>query len=194
MTDRLANLLTALQDLYAQEDRPGAAEAVEALASVNASDTQLAPHNPLPDRLAAVWADAPVANHAPYTNASDLLHWQLSGLKDGRIRPEIAQDLMTCQIIGPVGMIYHPTVKVGLFFQSAGVDYVTRIHAAEETFIMLAGEGDWTCDDITQTAQAGAIIHHPSNAPHKSVTRDRALLAAWRWTGDIDFANYTLIG
>ena len=190
----ISNLMNALVALYEQEDYPGGREAVAALRSVSVGDLALPPHNPMPDRLAHAWADDPIADIAPFTAANHLLNWQFSGMKDGQIREDIARNLMSCQIIGPDGMIHHPTVKVGLFFQSAGVDYVTRTHPAEETFIMLSGEGIWTCENVTQTAHAGAIIHHPSNAPHNSVTRARPLIAAWRWTGDIDFANYTLIG
>ena len=59
-------------------------------------------------------------------------------------------------------MLPHATVRVGLFMQSVGLDYVTRTHPAEETFIMLGGSGYWTCDGSAPTlAHAGAIIHHP---------------------------------
>ncbi len=103
--------------------------------------------------------------------------------------------MATAELIGPDGLFYHPSVRVGLFMQSAGLDYVMRRHVAEETFIMLGGSDYWSCDGSAPVrAETGAMLHHPSNAPHGSRTDDEPLIAAWRWTGDIGWDGYELIG
>ena len=63
--------------------------------------------------------------------------------------------------------------------QIADLDYVTRTHPAEETFVMLGGSGYRTCNGSEpQRKEAGACIHHPFNAPHASITRADPLIAA----------------
>jgi dimethlysulfoniopropionate lyase len=189
--------LRALEAVFAAEGRPGGDEAARALGEVLMTRFGLPPPNPL-DIVGDVTEALRSGNHpaVPATLAAwPLIDWHHSGLADGRIRPEIALSMATAELIGPNGMIFHPSVRVGLFMQVAGVDYVTRTHAAEETFVMLGGAGDWTCNGSLPLRQtAGAYIHHPSGAPHASITRDDPLIAAWRWTGDIAYDGYSLDG
>lgn len=68
-------------------------------------------------------------------------------------------------------------------------------NAAEETFIMLGGSGYWQTEDTQpDLCKTGDIIHYPSYIPHVSVTKDEPFIAAWRWTGDIGYDQYTLTG
>lgn len=197
MTHSLQNLIAALAETFAAEDCPGGDEAAEALLSclATADGYDVPGHDPIPGLAEATLSHAPGPLADTVRAALPHIHWRFSGLEDGRIRPEIARSMMTCEIIGPTGMIFHATVRVGLFAQSAGLDYVNRCHAAEETFVMIGGEGDWsTGDGPAETRVAPAVIHHPSNVPHRSVTRGHPLLAAWRWTGDIGFEKYKLLG
>ena len=197
-SDKLIPLLNALETLFSLEKTAGGDEAAQALHdtinnAVNAPETLPPRQHILTDMIREALTDTPhpLAHHAH--EALPLLSFHYSGLSDGRIREDIARQMATCELIGPHGMIHHDTVRVGLFAQSAGLDYVTRTHAAEETFIMLGGEGHWTCNGAEATRQtSGAIIHHPSNAPHASITKSRPLIAAWRWTGDIAYETYAL--
>lgn len=153
-----------------------------------------APEARYPEGLAAL-AHQAIEVEGPVRAAFDLMDWHYSGLSDGRIRPEIALRMMTTEVIGPDGMFDHPTVRIGLFAQSADVAYVTRKHAAEETFIMLGGAGDWQKgDEPVRGCVVGDVIHHPPMVPHSSRTHDRPLIALWRWTGDISYRAYELTG
>lgn len=192
-----ARMLHALRKVFSGENRPGGDETARALNEVAANPFDLPPPHSLDitdvakDALRSGGHEA-----APTILASwPLIDWHHSGLDDGRIRPEIAHSMATTELIGPNGMIFHPTVRVGLFMQITGLDYVTRTHPAEETFVMLEGTGYWTCNGSTPKHQTtGAYIHHPSNAPHTSETKDDPLIAAWRWTGDIAYEGYELTG
>ncbi len=196
-TDAFAALLAGLADLYGAEGRPGGDEAATALRDVMSRPFTLPPPQVLD--ISGICADAlkirPHPLAATALAALPLLRWRHSGLESGMIRRDIALNLAGAELIGPDGMLHHATVRVGLFMQTARLDYVTRTHPAEETFIMLGGSGYWTCCDSAPTlAQAGAIIHHPSGAPHASVTREEPLIAAWRWTGDIRLEGYEMVG
>ena len=99
--------------------------------------------------------------------------------------------MITCEILGHRGPLKCDTCRVGLFAQISGVDYAVRTHAAEETFIMLAGQGEWRLlpGEWVRLGPGGAA-HHPSMAEHQSRSNGSAFLAAWRWTGDIGLETY----
>ena len=193
----LMPLFDGLARIYEAEGRPGGDEAAAALRYhrhdrpiTAATRTHLTPfiasllHRP--DAL-------PVA--ARILPLLALMPWHYSGLSDGRIRPEIAQNMATCELIGPNGLIRHNRCKVGLFVQSAEIDYPARHHAAEETFVMLAGEGNWQSGDGPwQTQLPGSYIHHPSMTLHQSRSGPAGFIAAWRWTGEIGLDSYKLVG
>ena len=122
----------------------------------------------------------------------DDLHWHYSGYDDGRIAADVALRMQTCELIGPNGMIEHDLCRIGLFAQTANTDYVIRNHAAEELFLQIAGNGEWIKgeDGQYQTKKAGDFMHHRSFEDHASRTTDEAIIAAWIWTGDIDYKKY----
>jgi dimethlysulfoniopropionate lyase len=192
-----SQMLRALETVFTDEGRPGGDEAARALASVADHPFDLPPACSLDiveqGEMALRTGGHPAA--PAILAALPLIDWHHSGLADGRIRAEIARAMATTELIGPDGMIFHPTVRVGLFMQIANLDYVTRTHPAEETFAMLGGAGYWTCNGSEpQRQDAGAYVHHPSGAPHTSITRSKPLIAAWRWTGEIGYDGYSLDG
>ncbi len=199
MSDReiFAALLSGLADLFAVENRPGGDAAASALRDLISRPFSLPPAQALDNTGSC--ADAlnirphPIA--ATVLAALPLICWRHFGLENGRVPRDIALRMATSELIGPDGMLPHDTVRVGLFMQTAGLDYIPHSHPAEETFIMLGGSGYWTCNDSAPIlSAAGAIIHHPSGAPHATVTREEPLIAAWRWTGDICLVGYRLHG
>ncbi|PWE34037.1 hypothetical protein DDZ14_02420 [Maritimibacter sp. 55A14] len=196
-TAPLAHLLTALAALYVAEPRDGGLAAAAALRE--AADGPLpAPCNvpaPLAAGLAQVLTGADASLAAAIRAALPWIVWELSR-HDGRICDEYALHMMTAEILGPDGILHHDNLRVGLFLQSGGLAYPTRAHAAEETFIMLAGQGLWQAGDGPALLHgAGVLIHHPGMVPHSSTTLPgQPLLAAWRWSGDIGFDSYLLTG
>lgn len=192
-----ASFLSALAPLFEAESRPGGDAAATALHEIAAQNPALEDWAPdvdltLLDQLSHVPVSPVLTPMLPYLAK---LSWHYSGLSDGRIREDIARRMLTVELIGPTGMIAYDTLRIGLFFQSRALDYVTREHAAEETFHMLAGQAFWSQGDgPLESRSVGDRIHHPSMAPHKSVTDKSSLLAAWRWTGNIAYEDYALTG
>ncbi|MEM9735781.1 MAG: dimethylsulfonioproprionate lyase family protein [Pseudomonadota bacterium] len=192
----VARMFEAFAELFDAEGRPGGDEAAAAL---RASRFGRRAHGGSSTRL-----DAPIAmlTAGPGPEAVSALRpmlphlpWHYSGLEDGRIRPEISKYLATCEVLGSRGIVDHPTVRVGLFFQGPNIDYVERVHGAEETFVMLAGTGEWRRGaEAWRGAGVGDEIHHPSMLPHQSRTGSEGFLALWRWTGDIRISTYELRG
>lgn len=127
--------------------------------------------------------------------AGDMIPWHYSGLSDNRIHAPLARRMQTSYLIGPDGAIEHDSVWVGLFLQSPHVDYPVRVHAAEETFYVISGTGEWQVGDApARPCPPGSYVQHPSYAPHASRTGDEPVLAAWRWTGEIGLHTYELKG
>lgn len=190
-------MLSGMADLFEGEQRAGGHDvALEMRAICSKSHTSLPPpHHVLKSDVDAALTADPLPIAETIKHALPLISWHYSGLNDGRIREDIARKMATCELVGPDGMIFHPKIRAGLFMQSAGVDYVTRQHAAVEVFVMLGGSGYWKVyDEPAQKRQAGDIIYHPSMAPHVSVTKEAPLIAAWFWTGDIAYEKYELTG
>lgn len=191
------DVLSDLADLFDTEEHIGGHQAAQELRAICAkSHTPLLPAKQvLTETITTALKTNPLPIAEKILKALPLIDWHYSGLDDGRIRPEIANNMATAELIGPNGMIFCETLRVGLFAQSANLNYVTRQHAAEETFIMLGGSGYWQSDNSApELRKAGDIIFHPSNIPHVSITKAEPLIAAWRWTGDIGYDKYILTG
>ena len=102
---------------------------------------------------------------------------------------------MQTELVGPDGIFLSEKTRVGLWVQTANLNYTTRTHAAEETFVILGGKAIWQAGDNAPLEEGiGTVIHHPSNTPHSNCTTNSPLLAAWRWSGDISIEQYTLKG
>lgn len=192
----LSQLMSALAGLFAAENRPGGYEAARALLTAAAVERDLPrhPEGPIHAHLMAALDGDPHPLSPLIRAAEPFLEWELSSL-DGRIRDEIARNMMQAEILGPGTMFPHAAVNVGLFVQAPNLDYVTRRHAAEETFVVLGGGAVWQRgDEAKHFGGIGAVIHHPSMMPHTDCTQESPLLATWRWTGNISVEGYALTG
>ncbi len=191
------DVLADLADLFDAENRIGGHETAQELRAICSKvHTPLLPaHQILTETIKTALSINPLPVAAKITKVMPLIDWHSSGMVDGRIKPEISNHMATAELVGPDGMIYSEHLRVGLFVQSANLNYVTRKHAAEETFIMLGGSAYWQVEDEPPAlCKTGDMIYHPSNVAHVSVTKDEPFIAAWRWTGDIRFDQYTLTG
>lgn len=192
--EALSQVYSELSLLYAQEGRPDGDEAAAILAEASRSvSLPAAPTEPpLKQALVAVLQESPLPVASHILSALPLLEWHYSSV-GGRIRQDVSVGMMSIQLVGPEGPVVHETIKIGLFFQGANVNYTTRSHSAEETFIMLAGQGLWQSgDNPAQELGVGAVIHHPSYMPHASQTVDKSLVAAYRWSGDTSPESYVM--
>jgi hypothetical protein len=191
------DILADLADLFDGEIHIGGHQTAQELRAITSRvHTPLLPaHQIMTETTQHALSLNPLPIAAKIAKVMSLIDWHNSGLADGRIRPDIANHLATAELVGPDGMIYSEHLRVGLFVQSANLNYVSRKHAAEESFIMLGGSAYWHTDDNPpKLCKAGDIIYHSSNTPHASITKDEPFIAAWRWTGNIAFDTYTLTG
>ncbi|MCP4317983.1 MAG: hypothetical protein GY789_18660 [Hyphomicrobiales bacterium] len=191
------DLLRFLSGLYAAEGRPGGDKAVGALQSALADFPQSLPepYNYMPGMAeAALTLDAhPQAGIV--AAALPLIRWfhVMDSMKS--IGAEMGAKMLVTELVGPSGMFRCETARVGLFVQCPNLDYVTRIHSAEETYIILGGEGHWSRGGSEpELKKAGDVVFHPSNIPHSSRTGDKPTIAAWRWSGDIRYEAYACAG
>jgi mannose-6-phosphate isomerase-like protein (cupin superfamily) len=191
------DVLADLADLFDAESRIGGHEAAQELRAICSKvHTPLLPaHQVLTETIEQAITIDPLPIAAKIAKVMPLIDWHSSGMVDGRIRPEISEHLATAELVGPDGMIYSEHVRVGLFVQSPNLNYVTRKHAAEETFIILGGSAYWQVDgEEPVLGKSGDMIFHPSNTPHATITKDEPFISAWRWTGDVAYDQYTLTG
>lgn len=127
--------------------------------------------------------------------AAPCLPWAHDGLSDGKIPEAAARRMLTAELIGPDSVLHSDTLRLGLFWQDAGVSYPSRSHAAEECYILLAGEGGWSLDHAPfARRRPGEVLRHASYAPHASETTTHPMLAVWRWTGQISWDSYRCTG
>ncbi|MEM0924210.1 MAG: dimethylsulfonioproprionate lyase family protein [Pseudomonadota bacterium] len=190
-------LFTDLALLFEAEGRPGGDVAAEALRRHGGDPAVLSGKRTVLSDLVAELLTRPGAMAAAVSAAAimDQMPWHHSGLEDGRIRPDVALDMITCELLGPTGMILAEGCRVGLFAQRPGQVYPSRHHAAEETFVMLSGTASWQAGDGSWwDAGPGDQIHHTSMISHRSNAGPEGFVAAWRWTGDIGRESYLLTG
>ena len=97
------------------------------------------------------------------------------------------------ELIGPDGLYYNDTVRVGLWLQNKDIVYGPRQHEAEETFFIFNGEAHWWTDECELELKGpNSYVFHPSNILHTSITTDSPVFTAWRWSGEIGFEKYKL--
>ena len=99
------------------------------------------------------------------------------------------------ELLGPNGLVKSDKVRLGLFGMKPDSEYGIRTHAAEEIYIMLAGDVDWKrCDAPYAIHLPGERSYHPSMMPHASRTHEVAFLSVYAWYGDLSTDNYVYEG
>lgn len=189
-------ILADLADMFDAENRIGGHEAAQELRAIcSKSHTPLLPaHQVLNDTIELALSLNPLPIAKKIHKIMPLIDWHYSGVDAGATQSQLKKHIATAELIGPDGMIFNDKLRIGLFAQSANINYVTQDHAAEENFIMLGGSGYWQTDAEPTLKKSGDVIHNPSMTPHVSVTKNEPFIAAWRWSGDIRFEKITLTG
>ena len=99
------------------------------------------------------------------------------------------------ELAGPRGIIANNAISFGLYLQQRDVVYPSHWHSAVEDYLVISGTAMWQIDDGSFIAQPpGSHIHHVSNQPHATTTREEPLLAMWFWRGDIRDSTYRIVG
>ena len=190
----LIKLFLALADVFSAEKRYGGNQAAKALIEASRLiDTPKRFENTFSKKVKS----SLMINEHPLNSlileASPFIKWGGSDLREGRIPEDLANQMPMCELVGPDGLYFNDTVRVGLWLQTKGVVYGPRKHAAEETFYIINGEAEWWSElKKTRLKGSGSYVFHASKIQHKSITSDKHVLTAWRWSGDIGFDKYVL--
>ncbi len=189
----LDQLLIALADLFAEGDQEIALLADSKLRNHGKPEKEWWNSGfSLPSQLAGLLTQS--IAHQCMTEIMSLwakLPWYRAGYEDGRISRDVAAHMFTVELIGSNGVVKDSDCRIGLFIHEPSINYAVRTHAAEEMFIIIAGEAEWQQSENPHVKRdAGARIHHASYEPHASRTTNSAILAAWAWVGNINFETY----
>jgi len=190
----LIKLFLALADVFSAEKRYGGNQTAKAL--IEASRLIDNPKR-FENTFSKKVKSSLMINEHPLNSlileASPFIKWGGSDLREGRIPEDLANQMPMCELVGPDGLYFNDTVRVGLWLQTKCVVYGPRKHAAEETFYIINGEAEWWSElKKTRLKGSGSYVFHASNIQHKSITSDKHMLTAWRWSGDIGFDKYVL--
>ena len=126
-------------------------------------------------------------------DASEYLPWELNSTSVFGASDSAEDVYFVVRLIGPGCLLHSDTILAGYFLQLPGIYYPLHSHEAAETYVILSGESDWTSDIDIFRFGAGATIHHPPYFPHAMRTYDQPLVAAWRWSGNIDPSTYRFL-
>lgn len=198
-----AALLGHLIAIFEAERRPGAEDAVAALARWAADPSICRPPErraPAP-ALDALLAEAAPPGGNPATDpaaavaaARPLLPWALWDPAAPMGPPPARAPFALALLVGRGLPVEDDRAAIGLFAQAPAARYPPHAHAAAETYAVLAGTAAWSCDGRPETlAPPGQLVHHAPHAVHAVRTLGTPLLAAWRWSGAIAPESYRLV-
>jgi mannose-6-phosphate isomerase-like protein (cupin superfamily) len=90
-------------------------------------------------------------------------------------------DLKTAQASGT--RLYHefprvPAMSAGLYVLKAGAVDPQKPHAEDETYVMMSGRGQFTCEGVTIAVEPGQTIYIPAHDVHRfhDITEDLNIL------------------
>lgn len=188
-------LLMALAKLYQDEGRAGATAAANALLNTANTLPETLPtyQNPSETQLRAGLSENPTEIAALVADAMPYIKWTFADLGENRLPDALSKAMTATELLGPDGMFPAGDVRVGIWMQSPNLTYGPRRHIAEETFHIIAGSALWSTEDTDLTERgSGDIVFHPSNILHTSITKQKPMITAWRWSGHIGFDGYQL--
>ena len=168
----LKQLYLSLSEIFNLEGRKGGKQAADAL--IDASHKIKQPETFANPFSYEVESSLNIQGHflnSLVSKASPNIKWTSSDLREGRIPDDLANQMPMAELVGPDGIFFNDTVRVGLWLQNKDIVYGPRQHAAEETFFIFNGEASWTTESSESTVQGpNTFIYHPSNILHTSIT------------------------
>lgn len=145
-------------------------------------------HDPLADRMAAEKAatiPSLEAFRAACIAASPAAKWRET-YKDTPGGEAIHAFFATYEILGRDTALGTHEMRSFIVYQAPGAHYPLHHHPAEELYLVIAGEADFTIEgEGTQTLRPGDTSYHRSNVPHALTTGDQGIIAYVLWRGDL---------
>ncbi|MGV6873259.1 dimethylsulfonioproprionate lyase family protein [Pseudochelatococcus sp. B33] len=91
----------------------------------------------------------------------------------------------TGECIGPAGRLQSTDIILGLFILGPGIDYPPHAHAAEECYIVVAGEAEFQIGAQSDfvVKREGDVVFHGSHISHAIRTSSRPMFAVYVWRG-----------
>ena len=123
------------------------------------------------------------------------LPWAPPQTSDDPRYVEHSKPKVAVELLGPEGLVFCDSVRLGLYGMLPEFEYGIRTHPAEETFVMLAGQAYWKRGDADYVPkQAGERSYHPSMLPHANKTGKIAFMSIYIWRGDVSTERYIYQG
>ncbi len=113
------------------------------------------------------------------------LRWEQSyRAGDGLVSEAMLEDYAFADIIGLHGPFVSDRIRSGILVFGPGIDYPSHHHAAEEIYILLAGNADFELHgEAPARRRAGDVVYVDPNRPHALATRKKALVIFYLWQG-----------
>lgn len=182
--------LTEMANAFAVEDRPAAQFTAKALTGVSwtgrnglcrSTDTAI--------RVLLEQSRHPVAQ--AMLAVQDRLPWGINPVQR-QVTLDHSDIYAVCDLLGPKSPIQHEWLRAGIYYQKPNRRYGLHSHAAEETYVIIAGHAIWTAGDTQKPLGPGDIVHHSTYLPHACETGLSGVVALWRWNGDIATDSYRI--
>lgn len=190
MTDAIQTFLSEMAQAFRCENRPAAQDTAECLAQgFPAANSALDPTDSSAIRALLFESPHPVAQ--AMLAAHDVLPWGINPVAR-QVRAEHHEIYAVCDLMGPESPIQSDRLRAGLYYQRPNKRYALHSHAAEETYVIVAGSALWTAGDARKLLHPGDAVHHSTYLPHACQTGPDGVIALWRWNGDIGTDSYRI--
>jgi Dimethlysulfonioproprionate lyase len=111
--------------------------------------------------------------------------WQTAAYTDAILGEGFTQNYGWSEIIGPQGFFKGDDFLLGILMLGPNRHYKDHYHPAPELYWPLTGPTQWKQGlGAFEPKPAGAVIWHPSNVHHATITAEHPLLTVWSWTRD----------
>ncbi|MEM7597112.1 MAG: dimethylsulfonioproprionate lyase family protein [Pseudomonadota bacterium] len=112
--------------------------------------------------------------------------WWRGTYRDTAIGDVLHAHFGTFEMLGQDTPLKTDAMRGFMIYQRPGYHYPLHHHPAEEIYLVLAGQAEFTLEGTgTQTLGPGQTAYHASNAPHALTTTEHSILAYVLWRGDI---------
>ncbi len=113
------------------------------------------------------------------------LHWEQTYGPDDKLVPRAMLDgYGFADVIGARGPFVSDRIRSGILVFGPGIDYPLHHHAAEEAYVLLAGNAEFSLHgESPARRRAGDGVYVEPNRPHALRTRKKALVIFYLWQG-----------